>query len=70
MNEYVMNVCKFGQGAETCKYLLAASEGWQCARLTGDKATIDRIWAEDSTKIAQADHWCEKCIRGIAEGRG
>lgn len=32
-NDYVMDVCKLGQGAECCRYLtLGASTGWECAK--------------------------------------
>lgn len=55
LDEHVKNVCKIGQGAECCKYLLLGSGGFECGKLTA-KETIDKLW--NSTKNAQGDN-CE-----------
>jgi hypothetical protein len=56
MNQNVINICKIGQGANCCKYLLAGTEGFECAKHEGEKQMIDRVWNE--TKNAQGDN-CE-----------
>lgn len=58
MNDYIRNVCKIGQGAECCKYLLLASTGFECAKVNPlDKTTVDKVWAT-TEHVAQGDN-CE-----------
>lgn len=39
-DKYVNDVCKMGQGADCCRYLVMG-KGWECAKETSMKATID-----------------------------
>jgi 5-methylcytosine-specific restriction endonuclease McrA len=55
MNKNVTDVCKIGQGAACCKYLLAGAEGFECAKVEpGWKNVVDKAWNE--TKSAQGDN--------------
>lgn len=57
MNEYVKTVCKFGQGASCCKYLVMGKDGFKCMKSSPvNKEHIDSVWNE--TKISQGDN-CE-----------
>jgi hypothetical protein len=56
LDEHVKNVCKIGQGAECCKYLLLGSGGFECAKISEWKEVVDKAW--NSTKTAQGDN-CE-----------
>lgn len=38
--EHLAEVCKLGQGAETCRYLVMAA-GFECAKLSSLRPTID-----------------------------
>ena len=56
--EHIQNVCKIGQGAECCKYLLAGQEGFICGKITeGWKAVVDDNWAKNA-HVSQGDN-CE-----------
>lgn len=58
---YTKTVCKIGQGAECCRYLLMGPSGWECGK--GDPRavdTIDRKVAEGSF-ISLGDN-CEGMI--------
>lgn len=58
MTEHVQNVCRIGQGAFCCKYLVAGSMGFECMKSSlGNKAIIDRAWAKDE-HVSQGDN-CE-----------
>ena len=51
--KYLKEVCKIGQGAECCRYLIAGHKGLECAKLTDLKKTIDlRVEAKMFTAIA------------------
>ena len=54
MNKNILKVCKIGQGALCCKYLLAGTQGFECAKHEGSKDLIDRNWNE--SKSAQGDN--------------
>ena len=55
MNKHVKNVCKIGQGADCCKYLVAGGKGFECAKHDpSDKAVIDANWSESN--VAQGDN--------------
>lgn len=41
LNDKLKNTCKIGQKAKCCRYLVAAAEGFECAKLTEVKAEID-----------------------------
>lgn len=56
LDEHIKNVCKIGQGAECCKYLLLGSGGFECGKISEWKEVVDKEW--DSTKTAQGDN-CE-----------
>ena len=53
IERYVERVCKRGQGAECCKYLLMGV-GWECAKTSGAKLAIDLVW--NDTHTAQGDN--------------
>jgi hypothetical protein len=40
---WIVTVCKFGQGADTCRYLIMAvtDDGFSCAKLTRLKTFLD-----------------------------
>ena len=45
MKNYLDNVCKIGQGASCCKYLVAGSKGFECMRVDPkNKEIIDENW--------------------------
>lgn len=53
--DYVTGTCKIGQEAECCRYLVTGPHGFECAKLTGMKGTIDlRVAA--GTFTAQGDN--------------
>ena len=57
----INNICKIGQGAACCKYLLLDSAGFHCAKeVVGLKALVDKNWNE--TKTAQGDN-CDGLTR-------
>lgn len=37
--EHVKSVCKPGKGNKTCRYLTAGSDGFECAKVSGDPGT-------------------------------
>ena len=43
----VTEVCKLGQGADTCRFLIRGAT-WECAKLTSMRVTIDARVAEGS----------------------
>lgn len=54
MNDQVKNVCKIGQGADCCRYLMFG-DGFECARNTATAAILDmRVLAK--TMIARGDN--------------
>jgi hypothetical protein len=54
--KHVQETCKVSQGVKTCRYLMAGSEGFECARISGNASLAwemdDR--AEKKTSIARA----------------
>lgn len=57
MNEHIEKVCKIGQGADCCKYLLF-SKVFECAKVNkNDKEVIDENW-KTTKHVAQGDN-CE-----------
>lgn len=40
-NETLRNVCKIGQGANCCRYILFGPSGFKCCKLTKSKESID-----------------------------
>ena len=54
---HVIDVCKIGQGNDCCRYLIVGGKGFECAKLTTIKATIDARVAAN-TFTAKADN-CE-----------
>lgn len=55
--DYLKNVCKIGQGADCCRYIVAGVGGITCAKLTEMKVVIDRR-VEEGRFTAQGDN-CE-----------
>ena len=41
-NETLKNVCKIGQGANCCRYILCGQNGFECGKLTKLKESIDK----------------------------
>jgi len=35
-------VCKIGQGNDTCRYVVIGADGFHCTKLTSIKSTIDK----------------------------
>jgi hypothetical protein len=47
-DQHVKSVCKMGQGAACCRYLIMSVGGFECAKLTALKAHLDaRVAKED-----------------------
>lgn len=61
--DYVTETCKLGQGAECCRYLVAGSKGFECAKLTMNSTVIDRRVA-NGTFTAQGDNCDGKPMHG------
>jgi len=40
--EQLYKVCKPGQGANTCRYIVVGAEGFECAKHTSLRGTIDK----------------------------
>lgn len=58
MNDQIKNVCKIGQKADCCKYLVMGPKGFECSKFhPEDRAVIDRNWAV-TEHVAQGDN-CE-----------
>jgi hypothetical protein len=57
MKQEIIDICKIGQGKDCCKFFLASSLGFECAKKDETlKTYIENNW--DSTKVAQGDN-CE-----------
>lgn len=56
-NEYIQQICKPGQGAACCKYLIGNPNGsMECAKVTSSlKSTIDAKYLRES-QVAQGDN--------------
>lgn len=58
MNDYIMQVCKIGQGAACCKYLAGGVKGLECLKVNPSfKSIVDDNWAKNE-HVAQGDN-CE-----------
>lgn len=58
LSEYIKQVCKIGQGADCCKYLVAGMKGFECMKVNAaDKNIVDQNWAT-TEHVAQGDN-CE-----------
>lgn len=56
--EYIKTVCKIGQGAECCKYLVCGANGFECMKFDPEnKKVIDINWAK-TAHVSQGDN-CE-----------
>jgi len=54
-NNHVNNICKMGQGADCCKYLVMG-KAWECMRVDlTNKKVIDDNWAV-TPHVAQGDN--------------
>lgn len=54
--DIIKSVCKIGQGAACCKYLVVGSDGFECMKTDiANKGIIDRAWERDP-HIAQGDN--------------
>lgn len=53
--DQVKDVCKIGQGAECCRYLVTGANGFECAKLTSLRLTIDNR-VEQGTFTARGDN--------------
>lgn len=57
MNEYIKGVCRIGQGALCCRYLVMGPKGFGCMKANpSDKQVLDNTWGP--SKVAQGDN-CE-----------
>jgi len=49
--EHIENICKRGQGKETCRYLTVRPNGWACAKLDpAIKYVLDSLVLANRTK--------------------
>lgn len=55
--EHLFSVCKPGQGAECCRYLLAGAGGIECGKYSQFKSLLDERVSK-GTMVAQGDN-CE-----------
>lgn len=59
--KWIHSTCKIGQEAECCRYLLAGSDGFECAKVNPIlKLVVDKDWAINE-HVAQGDN-CEGVI--------
>ncbi len=54
-NQYANDVCKMGQGADCCKYLMAGPNGLECAKDPANFGFKDQIEA-NNTMTAKGDN--------------
>ena len=40
-NKTLQDICKIGQGADCCRYVLCGPSGFECCKLTKSKESID-----------------------------
>lgn len=52
---YLKTICKIGQGVKCCRYVVAGTEGIECAKKTSLAAVLDARVAADSI-VAQGDN--------------
>lgn len=53
--KWVNEVCLTGKGAQTCRYLAVAGDGWSCLKHTALKEYLDRR-AREGKMRARADN--------------
>lgn len=51
--DHVTDVCKIGQGHDCCRYLVVGPGGFECAKLTSMKLTLD---ARGDSMTARGDN--------------
>lgn len=58
LSEYIKQVCKIGQEASCCKYLVLGAGGFECMKADlANKKIVDDNWAT-TEHVAQGDN-CE-----------
>ena len=57
--EHVKNVCKVGQGVESCRYLAGGIRGLECMKNTSLAKSLDNR-VEEGTMNARGDN-CDGC---------
>ena len=56
INKNIENICKIGQGAACCKYLVVGGNGFECMKTDLDnKKVVDDNWAHHE-HVAQGDN--------------
>lgn len=56
LTDHVQNVCKIGQGAACCKYLVMGTKGFECLKVTEwGKDLIDDNWVK-TVHVSQGDN--------------
>ena len=65
LNEHVKSICKIGQGNTCCRYLVCGVKGFECAKHSEHKETLDARVAMNSI-VAQGDN-C-KGFNGVING--
>ena len=53
MTEIVKDTCKIGQEHDCCRYLIIGGDGFECAKLTNMKLTLD---SRGDSMTARADN--------------
>lgn len=54
--KHVVNVCRIGQGAKCCKYLVMGSSGFECMKIDKrNKLIIEQQWGA-TQHVAQGDN--------------
>lgn len=49
--DHVGAFCKPGRGSDTCRYLMAGADGWECGKVKPNtKMTIDRMVSRMTAK--------------------
>ena len=52
--QQIIDVCKMGQGADCCRYLICSGNGFECAKTTSLKDIID-------TRVNQMNAKSDNC---------
>lgn len=53
---YIRNVCKIGQGAYCCKYIVVGGKGFECMKVSDEnKEIVDEAWRTNE-HVAQGDN--------------
>ena len=56
--KYMKEICKIGQGAHCCRYLICGSKGFECAKLHQDLMAALDMRVASGTMTARGDN-CE-----------